>query len=305
MLRRVIAVVTAVAVLAVVPGAIAAEPVKPAFDGAISLHGTNGFGVFGLVSSAGNVGRVALFVEKAGESAVYSARGEATANSIDVDLGPLGKVDVEVRPTGNSETLSSECGGKGKKVTIQATELVGTIEFHGEEGFTEFSATNAPLQIRPLLNLVCGTPFGVLTTSGSHVGGVQLKAKTSRGPSLLIQQNHPGARVFYEAKMQEREGTVQVSRSVSGHLGAGAIRYDPDLGSASFAAASPFTGSATYKGRTAPSEIRPGTGSWRGSLKVDFPGHAGVPLAGPGFKATIIHAHRTESKAMSVLSPAT
>jgi hypothetical protein len=286
----------AAAVMVFVPGVIAAEPVRPDFDGAIELSGTNGFHVFGLVSSVDGVGRVALFVDRTGEGAVYLARGDGTSNSIDVDLGALGKVDVEARPTGKNETLHSQCGGKGKPVTIPASELVGTIEFHGEDGFTEFSATSTPLLIRPLLNLVCIGGVGIATTSGPHTGGVLLKARTADSPSLLIQQNHPGGRVFYEAKMHEKEGRVQVSRAVSGHLGAGAIRYSQSLDSAFFTAASPFSGRATYAGRTPSRAARPGTGTWRGSLKVDFPGRRDVPIAGPGFKASIVHAHRTESR---------
>lgn len=295
MLKRLIAVVAAVALMAVVPGAIAAEPVKPALDGAIELQGTNGFHVLGLIVSYNGIGRVALFVERAGESAVYLARGEGTANGVDVDFGPLGKVDVEVVPSGKEESVSSECGGKGKTTTIPGSEFVGAVEFHGDERFTEFSSTHLPLRLEPLLDLVCGG-LTVGTTSGSHIGGVLLKAKTADSPSLLIQQNHPGARVFYEARMHEKEGTVQVSRTVSGHLGAGAIRYAPSLESAFFSAGSPFTGRATYAARTPPHEVRPGTGTWRGTLKVDFPGHAGVPIAGPGFNASIIRAHLSESR---------
>lgn len=295
MLRRSIAVLAAVALSAVAPAAVAAEaPPKLAFNGTFELSATNGFHVFGLVASFEGKAQVSLFVGRAGETAIYTARGVGTANSVAVDFGPLGKADLEVRPTGESETLHSKCGGP-KATTIPGSEFVGTAEFHGEDGFTEFSATNLPLRYEPLLNLICPGPSSG-TTSGSHVSGVQLKVKTPKSPSLLIQQNHPGAPVFYEAKMHEKEGTVQVSRTVRGHLGAGAIRYAPTLESASFTAASPFTGKATYTGRTAPKEVRPGAGAWRGSLKVDFPGHPRVPIAGPSFKATIIHAHRTESR---------
>jgi hypothetical protein len=232
-------------------------------------------------------------VVKRGEGAVYTARGVGTEDSIDVDLGRLGKIDVEVRSTGSSETTHEGCGGKGKAVTIPASELVGTIDFRGEEGFTEVETTHTPLLVEPLLQIVCGGAGGG-TESGAHVKGVEVTAKANRGPSLTIQQNHPGAPVFYEANMHEKEGTVQVSRTVEGHLGAGALRYDPLLASASFATASPFSGAAHYVERAPPREVTPGRGSWLGSLKVDFPGHANVPLAGPGFKASIIHAHRTE-----------
>jgi hypothetical protein len=265
------------------------------FDGAIEMRATNGYHVFGLIASFEGKAQVSLFVGKGGEEAIYTGRGVGTENSVAVDLGPLGKVDLEARPTGRSETIHP-CGGKAKPTTVPGSELVGTLEFHGEEGFTEFSATNLPLKVDVLARLVCGSPVGIGTTKGFGVEGVALGVKGPRGPSLLIQQNHRGAKVLYEASMHEKEGTVQVSRSVRGHLPAEALRYAPSLETASFAASSPFTGSATYAGRTPPSETHPGTGTWRGSLRVDFPGHAAVPLAGSAFKATIVHAHRTETR---------
>lgn len=284
------------AAMALAPGASAAEPVKLDFNGAIELEGSNGFHVFGLVASFEGKAQVSLVVTKGEEAAIYTARGVGTTNSVDVDFGQLGKVDLEVVPTGKEETIGSKCGGKGKKTKVPASEFVGTLEFHGEGGFTEFTTTHLPLRLNPLLDLLCGARTGVLTTSGASLGGVLVKAKAADGPKLVIQQNHPGAPVFYEAHMQEKEGTVQVSRTVSGHLGAGAIRYAPSLESASFTAAAPFTGSATYTGRTPPRSASPGTGTWRGSLKIDFPGHLDVPLTGPGFKATIVHAHRSETR---------
>jgi hypothetical protein len=294
MLRRLIPIVAA-AVLAIVPGAGAAEPAKPAFDGLIELTGTNGYHLSGLIVSANGIGQVTLFVGRAGEAATYTARGEGTTDSLDVDFGRLGKVDVEVRPTGKNETFPRECGGH-KPVTVPATELVGSIEFHGEGGFTDATATNLPLRLAPLLNLICGHGLGVTTTSASHFRGVLLRAKKAGGPKLEIEQNHPGAPVFYEAAVHEKEGPVAVTRAVRGHLGAGALRFDPSLEAASFTGAAPFTGKATYSGRTPSIMASPGTGTWRGSLKVDFPGAAAVPIAGPGFKASVVHAHRTESR---------
>lgn len=277
------------------PTASGAGRVKLDFDGAIELEGSNGFHVFGLIASFEGKAQVSLFVSKKGEVAIYTARGVGTANSVAVDFGSLGKVDLEVVPTGKEETVGPACGPKGKTTTVPASEFVGTVEFHGEDGFTEFTATHLPLELDPLLRLICVGP-GVSTTTNGHVNGVLLKAKTAGGPKLVIQQNHPGAPAFYEARMHEKEGKVQVSRNVHGHLGAGAIRYAPSLESASFSPASPFTGSATYTGRTPPRAASPGHGAWLGSLKVDFPGHPAVTLAGPTFKASIVHAHRTETR---------
>jgi hypothetical protein len=88
---------------------------------------------------------------------------------------------------------------------------------------------------------------------------------------------------------------MTINRAVVGHLGGGAFDFDPTLTDASFAPAAPFTGAATYRGVHPPRGTHVAHGTWRGNLKVDFPGHAAVPLAGPGFNAAIIHAKRTES----------
>lgn len=298
MLKGLMAGLVTLVLVAFAPSAVAAEsarPPKPSFDGAIELRGTHGYKAEGFVFSAGKVGAVTLFVGKGGEVATYTARGEGTENSVDIDLGRLGEINVETRLTGATETLHRGCNGKGKSITIPAYELVGTIDFRGEEGFTEVETTHTPLLVEPLLQIVCGAPSTEGTTGGSGVRGVLVAAKAIGGPSLTVQQNHLGAPVFYRAKMHEKEGPVQVSRTVRGHLGAGALRYDPSLSSASFSAASPFTGSARYVGSPPPPEAGPGRGGWLGSLKVDFPGHANVPVAGPGFKASIVQADRTES----------
>lgn len=237
---------------------------------------------------------LSLFVDKRGADATYLVHGEVTGDHVHVDLGQLGEIDVAVRPTGRMETVGSECG---KPTQVEGQEYVGTIAFHGEEGFTEVEASRAPLRLEPILELVCGglTVQGT-TTGGGRLPGAELRITRTGGPRLRLDQNHRGARVFYEAHMTEKEGAVRVNRTVAGHLGGGALRYDPSLSTAAFAAGAPFSGRATYVGRRPPRETRPGEGTWRGDLTVDFPGHADVPLTGSGFSASIVHAKRTESR---------
>jgi len=214
-------------------------------------------------------------------------RGEVTRDHVHFDLGDVGEIDVAVQPTGRSETIGSKCG---KPKRIEGQEYVGTIAFHGEEGFTDAGATRTPLRLDPILDLVCGGASSSETRSGRGLPGVGLKVLAKDGPRLRLDQNHPGARVSYEAEVNEEEGGVKVQRRVTGHLGAGALTYAPSLESARFCAAAPFSGQATYTGKTPPHETRPGRGTWRGALKVDLPGHAAVPLAGPTFSASIISA---------------
>jgi hypothetical protein len=201
-----------------------------------------------------------------------------------------------VQPNGNTETLNSRCDGGGKSTTIPTYDYVGAIEFHGEEGFTEATTTRTHLLLGTTLNkLVCGTSVSAGEDFGPRTPGVQIRARQKRGPTLQLNQNHHGARVLYSAEIAEQDGAVRVDRSVAGRLGAGALDYAPSLGSATFTGAGPFEGEATYAGVHPPHGFHPGSGTWRGDLKVDFPGAAGVRLAGPAFSAAIIHAHHSES----------
>jgi hypothetical protein len=284
-----------VALLAVVaPPATAGEPAPKGLEGSFALNGTHGYRVFGVVASTGKGGVLILSVGKKGEGATYVAHGEVSKESVDFDLGDLGRIEVAVQPNGESETLNSGCGGGGKSTTIPAYDYVGTIEFHGEEGFTDAATARTPLRLGPALKVVC-PDYTYSETTGNRSRGVRLLARQEGGPWLQVVQNHKGASVLYEAHVTEKSGRVSVARTVRGHIGASALAFAPSLDGATFTAAGPFTGGATYLGRRPPQESRPGKGSWRGNLTVDFPGHAGARLAGPSFSASIVHAHRTES----------
>jgi hypothetical protein len=294
--RLLIDLVTLVALLAAVaPSAIADEALPKGAEGTFQLQGTNGYKVFGLIGSTGKArasGLLALSVSNRAGDATYIVRGEVTKEHVHFDLGLLGEIDVAVQPTGRMETVGSECG---RSTRLEGEEYVGTIDFHGEEGFTEVEASRAPLRLEPFFDFVCAGTVGVGTTEGRGLPGVQIDVESNEGPRLKLDQNHPGAPVVYEAHLSEKEGEIHVMRTVTGRLGAGALRYGSSLDSASFDPAAPFSGSATYRGRRPWHEARPGEGTWRGDLKVDFPGHAGVRLAGPAFSASIVPARRTES----------
>jgi hypothetical protein len=280
---------TALTLLAVVVSAAGAdEPPGQGLKGSFKLKGTHGYEINGLVGATGkgDAGLLILFVGKKGEEATYLVHGTVTKESVDFDLGPLGEIDAAVQPTGKMETLTSKCAG-GEKQTIEGSEYVGTLAFHGEEGFTEAEATRTPLRLQPLTEIICPA----LTTEGKEGGdgvpGAGLTIKHQDGPSLKLAQNHPGARVSYNAHMKEKEGAVTVDRTVGGYLRGGAMTYASSLKTAHFKGAAPFSGSASYA-----------KGHWRGNLTVDFPGHADVPLTGPGFKASIYAVHRDKPHAV-------
>jgi hypothetical protein len=285
--RRSLIATLLVLLLVTVPVAAADEPLQKGFEGSFELKGTHGYKISGLIGSTGTEGTLSLFVERPDASVVYLVRGEVTKEHVHFDLGALGEIDAAVQPTGRSETVRPACG---KPLTVEREAYVGTIAFHGEEGFAEAEATRAPLRLGPLLDLVCGGSVGRGTVSGRGLPGVELKVGSKGGPRLRLDQNHPGARVTYEARVNEGEGGVKVVRTIVGHLAGRALNYSPSLDSAAFAPSSPFSGRATYTGKTPPHESRSGGGTWSGDLKADFPGHAAVRLAGPPFSASINHA---------------
>jgi hypothetical protein len=276
-----------VLILAVASGAGAAKP----FGGAFVLHATHGFGVAGLIGAKGSDVELNLFVDRANERANYTVRGTRDGAGFDFDLGALGQVEVEARPTGHMERMRPRCG---RPFTLEGSSFVGTIEFHGEEGFTEAHSQATPLRYDLLADLVCG-----LSIEGEEFGGgilgARLRVARKGGPKLQVNANHRGAAVRYEAQITERRSGLTIDRSVGGHLPGGAFGFSPTLTAASFTPGAPFSGSATYRGFAPQRGTRPAHGAWRGNLTVDFPGHADVPLAGAGFKAAIIHANRTES----------
>jgi hypothetical protein len=294
MLRRVISSLLTAVVLAALlaPAASADETTQKGLEGSFTLKGTHGYTIKALIGATGNgdAGLMILSVGKKGEEATYLVHGTVTKEAVDFDLGELGEVKAAVQPTGTKETLIAKCAS-GEKQTIEGSEYVGAIAFHGEEGFTEVEATHAPLVLSAFDELLC-SGGGEGRESGEGLPGVGLSIKRKGGPSLSLSQNHPGARVFYSADMSEKEGAVTVDRTVVGSLVAGSLSTSSSLKTARFNGTAPFSGAATYKGRSLPHKTLPGEGSWRGSLTVDFPGNAAVPLAGPGFKASIIPTRR-------------
>ncbi|HXF31667.1 MAG TPA: hypothetical protein VN522_09095 [Solirubrobacterales bacterium] len=291
MLRRVLsgAVVLALAVVGSGSSTAVAAESSPAPGGVFLLNGTNGYRLGAVFGARGGNGAMELLVVKSGETAFYKAEGIVAGSRIDIDLGLLGKFDLERRLTGKTETIH----GCGHSEAVPGYEFVGTIEFHGEEGFTEVIATRADMDWTAVIGAECHLSGGG-EVFGDGIPGVRIKVRDKQGPALQLNQNHHGAKVTYSAEVAEREGAVSVHRFVSGRLGAGALSFTPSLGSATFTGAGPFAGEATYVEAQPPRGTHPGQGAWRGNLTVDFPGASDVGLAGPGFKAGIIHARRTE-----------
>jgi hypothetical protein len=289
MLRRLISSLLATVALAALlaPAASADETLKQGLEGSFALKATNGYKFSALIGSTGEGnGLLILSVARKGGGATYLAHGEVTKEHVHFDLGSLGLIDLAVHRTGRNETVTPSCG---EPVPAEGLEYTGTIEFHGEEGFTEASATRARLNLKPILDIICPGPAQG-GTSFLNAAAVRLEASLKGGPKLGLAQKRPGARVFYSASVEEREGSLRVERRVAGALSAGSFHAAPSLATATVTGTGSLSGKGTY------AQTRHGKrprGTWQGNLKVDFPGRAGVPIAGSGFKASLTHPFST------------
>ncbi|HET6997887.1 MAG TPA: hypothetical protein VFI03_04795 [Solirubrobacterales bacterium] len=256
------------------------------------LAASNGYSIFGLAASerADGRGDIALFVYNEDEAGViYGAPATVTPTRLEADLGRLGRISLDITPLGHKRTLRSRCG---EPVSFEPNSYRGTFEFHGEEGYTEASATTLHEYARFYVDLGCST-IGSGEGSGAGLPGARLRL-SSQGRrvrlSLQANKNHPRARSRFEVEIHEKHQGIAISRSTTVWTGADAFDYDPLLRTATLDPPAPFSGRATYR-RGAAAANR-----WTGNLTVDLPGRSDVPLTSSGIRPTLVPACRYEGE---------
>jgi hypothetical protein len=258
---------------------------------AFELEGSNGFELIALpgIGYGSSSGGILLVARNRFSAATYKAPATVTAETpttatIEADLGALGRISVRLVPTGRQKSVRVGCEGK-KRTQVEAARYEGTIEFHGEEGFTEVSATGAPVDYEIFRRITCSE---LESHSGRYYPrGASLEIRSPRRgkPALGVSATklHPGGRTWVTARTAERRGEIAITREL-GVLGrTGALRYDEDLGAATLRPPAPFAGQARFDLKTGPAS------RWTGNLTVDFPGRSDVPLTGPGFAFDLFH----------------
>jgi hypothetical protein len=211
-----------------------------------------------------------------------------TDTKIDADLGPLGRIDVEFEPSGAQGKVAPVCQ-PDELVTYDEGSFVGVIEFHGEEGYADVSATRARLSLQSLADSICAG-YSSSELIGPHLPGARLTATVRRPQGrvyLQANQNHPGARLRVRVSVRERRGPIHVVREVIRHYRSG-FAYEEGLGSATLSPPTPFSGSALYRHSARPAN------RWTGNLAVDLPGRSNVSLTGARFAASLLPARFTE-----------
>lgn len=272
----------AAAVLGPVGSARADEPLRLVPPG-FTLRATHGYrmSVLGAEGPQGGAGVVIVTLRSRRASVTYSAPAAVTPGSIEADLGSVGRIDVDFVPSGRTRTERSSCG---RSALVESGRYEGTIDFKGEDGYSEVRATSAQGEASAWLNLICAS--GGSEGIGGHSPGARLTVRHSGagGFEFSAMKNSPRRPARFAASLEERRGTLRIERSAAITAAPGAFEFDVRAGKARVRPPRPFSGSASYRRRS-------GRGSrWRGNLRVDFPGRSGVRLTGRGTRASLIRA---------------
>lgn len=280
-----ILVVAASLILLFAPVALADDAEPPLTPPGFRLRASNGYtlSVMALNDPRTGHGVVLLTMRSRHAGVLYAAPASVGPTSIEADLGAIGRIDVDFVSSGQPHPERSACGGES--VQVDSGRYEGTIDFEGEEGYSEVHAVSARGEVMMVLSLVCpGGPGS--EGSGGHSPGARLTARNRgvRQFEFSAMKNSPSRPARFAASISESRGDLRISRSVEVTAAPGSFDFDVPSGTAHVRPPRPFAGEASY--------LRPSgkSASWQGDLSIDFPGQAGVRLTGPGTRASLMRA---------------
>lgn len=281
--------ILALALVLLLPAAVQGEEdPAPSFT-VFTVQASNGYFLVGFAVASGEdegeEGAIVLFLVNGKRTMVtYSAPARVSSSTIDADLGALGRVSVTRVPTGRTKTVRRGCK-PGRTRRVEAERYEGIIEFHGEEGYTEASATSAP--IHPTRFCISSIEEG---GEERQLPGARLDVAKRYLDKYRLEfdatQRRPGARTEVRVEAEEHRGEMEIHRATSILASAGALRYDRRLRTATVRPPAPFAGHGSFHLNARRSN------RWTGNLTVDLPGRSGVPVTGPGFSASLEHPRR-------------
>jgi hypothetical protein len=269
------------------------EPDTGAFN-AFNLRGSDGYRMIVWAASGKGYrdGQVLILVGRRTESVGYFAPAEVTDTRVTADLGAFGEIDVTFQPSGERGVEHPVCD-RSQRVTYDKGSYVGTIDLHGEEGYTQVHETSVPLTLHPFIDFICGSS-GSGESRGHGLPGARLRAgvKFGEGEAVEMQanQNRPGAQVRVSISTKEKRDRVHIFRQAAFTYPASSFDFSSSLSAASFSPSTPFSGAARFLRHARPSN------RWTGNLAVDLPGRSGVSLTGSRFDAGLAHARYIERR---------
>jgi hypothetical protein len=250
--------------------------------GAFRLAASNGyiFDVVGIPPRGERSGVLLINVSAKGKSVAYRAPAVVTETSIKSNLGELGEISVTFHRSNRAATVP--CGERA--IRFDSGNYEGTIDFHGEEGYTTVEATTVPGNIDHwIAEGLCDEGFSE-GFSGPPRGAALSVRNPALGPEMNISKREPDAAALIAAWVSEYSNGISIERFTSLWMPGVGFTYDRHLRTATVRPPAPFTGSARFDLR------KKGGQRWSGDLTVDLPGRADVPLTGTSLRAALIPA---------------
>ncbi len=249
-------------------------PVPDAFQ----LNATNGYtlDVVAEPPREGTSGLLRLIVSAKGRQVTYLAPATLTETSMRANLGELGEISVDFQRSGKATSVP--CGKR--ELHFDSGSWVGTIAFHGENGYTSAEAASTPGNVDWLLGEFCGPGFGS-SSSGPRKGAELFVRNPALGPELSVYKHRPGAAALITARLSEYSDGISIDRVTSIRMPGRDFVYDPRLRTATVTPPAPFSGTARF-------DLAEKAGRrWSGDLTVEMPGRPDVPLTGPSLRALL------------------
>ena len=273
-----------------------AKPRTFSFSGGQSaefrLQGSNGYKL--EVNSHGMTVDVTATGRGTGGSATYIVRRHKHGErGFEAKLPGVGRIAVEFRPRGKATRIPLLRGCTGRPGLREDGVFVGTINFHGERGYTEVTRARAHGTVRRTFPQTCRVDEKEGNGGGrfdEKLTGADLVAVSPKGGLLFSASllefgdgsEFPPMLKYWAGQFSFGHG-MQVIRFVfgSGPLKSFSAEHTGRTAAASAEPAAPFTGSADFA-------IAPdGAPTWTGNLSVSFPGTGPMRLAGKRFKAQL------------------
>jgi hypothetical protein len=266
------------AVAASFAGAAGTETSTPELPLGFELPGSNAYSVevYGEAAQGESAASVIVRVLNLRGSVTYHFPGEVEEGFIRADLGVYGQISVVFHPQPGGASVSAL--GCSRNLSSSGGYYEGTIAFHAK-GLTAAHASRARGDDGLALNLLCASEVE------EEKGGAGIYLQATGGPADL---NLAVTRTFVtqiQAGISEDRGGIPIERSVSIAASDQSFVHD-GLRTATISPTAPFSGSATFLRND-------GAVTWRGNLRVDFPGRRNVPMTGNGVKASLRRARNS------------
>jgi hypothetical protein len=210
----------------------------------------------------------------------YLAPATISQDQIDAQIGELGEIEMQFRPSGPAKKSSEPQGQcRGRRSLVEKGAFVGRFRFRGERGFTAVDTSRVEGLREEAFREVCK---GGGRSGFAEEGPIKpdLIARTGRGNRAVSVEVFIGSeRLSTEATVREKDPGLVVERTVI--VGGEASLYSPQGdGSGLISPPSPFSGEVDYR----PASL--GGNPWVGTLSAPFPGIGVVRLAGKRFSVS-------------------